>query len=346
MKVAIITDTHYGARKSSRLFHDYFEKFYRDIFFPTLDNEGIDTIIHMGDAFDSRKSIDFTSLEWAKRVVFDPIKERGITMHLMVGNHDIYYKNTNDINAHDLLLKEYDNVIVYSSTTEVNVGGLDILFIPWINEQNFNNSLFSIKNSNCKCAMGHLELSGFRAHRGCVMEDGMDSELFENYEKVFSGHYHTRSSDGKIFYLGNPYQMFWNDVNDERGFHLFDTETLEHTPVNNPYELFHNIYYEDTNHQMFDATKYENKIVKVIVKKKSDITKFEKFIDKLYSVGVHDLKIVENFQLVEDEDFEVEESEDTLSILDRYINDSETELDKTRIQNVMRSTYQEACELI
>ena len=346
MKVAIITDTHYGARKSSRLFHDYFEKFYRDIFFPTLDDEGIDTIIHMGDAFDSRKSIDFTSLEWSKRVVFDPIKERGITMHLMVGNHDIYYKNTNEINAHDLLLKEYDNVKVYSSTTEVNVGGLDILFIPWINEQNTENSLLSIKSSNCKVAMGHLELSGFRAHRGCVMENGMDSELFENYEKVFSGHYHTRSSDGKIFYLGNPYQMFWNDVNDERGFHFFDTETLEHTPVNNPYELFHNIYYEDTNHQMFDATKYENKIVKVIVKKKSDITKFEKFIDKLYSVGVHDLKIVENFQLVEDEDFEVEESEDTLSILDRYINDSETELDKTRIQNVMRRTYQEACELI
>tara|TARA_A100001201_G_scaffold2342_2_gene5842 strand:- start:20401 stop:21441 length:1041 start_codon:yes stop_codon:yes gene_type:complete len=346
MKVAIITDTHYGARKSSRLFHNYFEKFYNDIFFPKLDELGIDTIIHMGDAFDSRKGIDFTSLDWAKRVVFEPIKERGITMHLMVGNHDAYYKNTNDINAVDLLLKEYDNVKVYSSTTEVNVGGLDILFIPWINEQNSESSLLSIKGSRCKVAMGHLELSGFRAHRGCVMENGMDGELFENYKKVFSGHYHTRSSDGKIFYLGNPYEMFWNDVNDERGFHIFDTETLEHTPVNNPYRLFYNIYYEDTDYQLFNTTEYENKIVKVIVKKKTDITKFEKFIDKLYSSGVHDLKIVENFQLVEDEDFEVEESEDTLSILDRYINDSDTELDKIRIQNVMRSTYQEACELI
>ena len=346
MKVAIITDTHYGARKSSRLFHNYFEKFYNDIFFPKLDELGIDTIIHMGDAFDSRKGIDFTSLDWAKRVVFEPIKERGITMHLMVGNHDAYYKNTNDINAVDLLLKEYDNVKVYSSTTEVNVGGLDILFIPWINEQNSESSLLSIKGSRCKVAMGHLELSGFRAHRGCVMENGMDGELFENYKKVFSGHYHTRSSDGKIFYLGNPYEMFWNDVNDERGFHIFDTETLEHTSVNNPYRLFYNIYYEDTDYQLFNTTEYENKIVKVIVKKKTDITKFEKFIDKLYSSGVHDLKIVENFQLVEDEDFEVEESEDTLSILDRYINDSDTELDKIRIQNVMRSTYQEACELI
>ena len=346
MKVAIITDTHYGARKSSRLFHNYFEKFYNDIFFPKLDELGIDTIIHMGDAFDSRKGIDFTSLDWAKRVVFEPIKERGITMHLMVGNHDAYYKNTNDINAVDLLLKEYDNVMVYSSTTEAKVGGLDILFIPWINEQNTESSLLSIKSSTCKVAMGHLELSGFRAHRGCVMENGMDGELFENYEKVFSGHYHTRSSDGKIFYLGNPYEMFWNDVNDERGFHIFDTETLEHTPVNNPYRLFYNIYYEDTNHQTFNTTEYENKIVKVIVKKKTDITKFEKFIDKLYSSGVYDLKIVENFQLIESEDFEVEESEDTLSILDRYINDSDTELDKVRIQNVMRSTYQEACELI
>ena len=346
MKVAIITDTHYGARKSSRLFHNYFEKFYNDIFFPKLDELGIDTIIHMGDAFDSRKGIDFTSLDWAKRVVFEPIKERGITMHLMVGNHDAYYKNTNDINAVDLLLKEYDNVKVYSSTTEVNVGGLDILFIPWINEQNSESSLLSIKGSRCKVAMGHLELSGFRAHRGCVMENGMDGELFENYKKVFSGHYHTRSSDGKIFYLGNPYEMFWNDVNDERGFHIFDTETLEHTSVNNPYRLFYNIYYEDTDYQLFNTTEYENKIVKVIVKKKTDITKFEKFIDKLYSSGVHDLKIVENFQLVEDEEFEVEESEDTLSILDRYINDSDTELDKIRIQNVMRSTYQEACELI
>ena len=346
MKVAIITDTHYGARKSSRLFHNYFEKFYNDIFFPKLDELGIDTIIHMGDAFDSRKGIDFTSLDWAKRVVFEPIKERGITMHLMVGNHDAYYKNTNDINAVDLLLKEYDNVKVYSSTTEVNVGGLDILFIPWINEQNSESSLLSIKGSRCKVAMGHLELSGFRAHRGCVMENGMDGELFENYKKVFSGHYHTRSSDGKIFYLGNPYEIFWNDVNDERGFHIFDTEPLEHTSVNKPYRLFYNIYYEDTDYQLFNTTEYENKIVKVIVKKKTDITKFEKFIDKLYSSGVHDLKIVENFQLVEDEDFEVEESEDTLSILDRYINDSDTELDKIRIQNVMRSTYQEACELI
>jgi hypothetical protein len=267
-------------------------------------------------------------------------------MHLMVGNHDAYYKNTNSINAVELLLQEYDNVITYSKAQEVEIGGLGVLFIPWINDENSEDTFKLIKDSSVRCAMGHLELTGFRAHRGCIMENGLDSQLFENYEVVFSGHYHTRSSDGKIFYLGNPYEMFWNDVNDTRGFHLFDTETLEHTPIDNPYQLFHNLYYEDTDHQMFDVTSYENKIVKVIVKKKSDSKKFEKYIDKLYSVGVADLKIVENFQLTESEDFEVEESEDTLSILDRYIGESETDLSKERIQNVMRSIYQEACETV
>ncbi len=347
MLVAIITDTHYGARKGSKLFHDYFEKFYNEIFFPTLDKMGITHVIHMGDAFDSRKGIEFKSLDWSKRVVFDPLKERGITMDLMVGNHDAYYKNTNEINAIELLLKEYDNITTYVESAEVTVGGLNILYIPWICEQNEESTIKSIKTSTSKCAMGHLELQGFRAHRGCIMEHGMESELYQKFDKVFSGHYHTRSDNGTVFYLGNPYEMFWNDVNDVRGFHLFDTETMKHTAVNNPFTLFKIIYYEDTDHQLFDTREYEGKIVKVIVRKKSDSVQFEKFIDKLYSSNVADLKIVENFVLNDDavgtNDLE---TEDTLSILDRYIEEAEISLDKSKVKNFMRATYQEACELI
>ena len=346
MRLAIITDTHYGARKGSKLFHDYFEKFYNDIFFPTLDEKKIKTVIHMGDAFDSRRGVEFRSLEWSKRVVFDPLKERGVTVHLMVGNHDAYYKNTNDVNSVDLLLREYDNIIVYSSPTEVKIDKLDILFIPWICEENEKETYQLIESTSCDIAMGHLELNGFRAHRGCIMDHGMESKLYQKFQRVFSGHYHTRSNDGKIFYLGNPYEIFWNDVNDIRGFHIFDTKTLKHTPVNNPYRMFYNIYYEDTDYQMFDVREYENKLVKVIVRKKTDSHKFERFIDKLYSAGVSDLKIVENFQLQESEDFEVEESEDTMSILERYIEESETELDKAFIKSLMKTTYQEACEMV
>ena len=147
--------------------------------------------------------------------------------------------------------------------------------------------------------------------------------------------------------MGNPYEMFWGDVNDtERGFHVWDTDTFEHTPINNPYRLHHIVYYKDTDYQLFDARDLENKIVKVIVRQKSDITKFEKFIDKLYAANVAELKVVENFAIQEAEEFEAFESEDTLSILNRYVEESEIDLQKSTIQDIIKEVYQEACEVI
>ena len=343
MKLAIITDTHYGARKGSKHSHYYFELFYKNIFFPSLEAEGIDTIIHMGDVFDSRKSIDYYSLEWAKRVVFEPMKKYKV--HAITGNHDCYYKNTNEINSPELLLNDYSNIKTYSKATDINIDGLDILLLPWISTDNFDESLFMMKKSKSKVVMGHLELNGFRAHRGHVMEDGMKIDAFNKFDKVYSGHYHTRSDDGRIFYLGNPYEMFWNDVNDPRGFTLFDTDTLEHTSINNPYKLFYNVYYEDTNHQLFNTTEYENKIVKVIVRKKSSPKEFQKFIDKLYRAGVQDLKIVENFAIVENEDFDIDEDENTISILNRYIDEAEIEFDRGVVKGIFRDLYKQACEV-
>tara|TARA_Y100000590_G_scaffold372010_1_gene434793 strand:- start:1289 stop:2329 length:1041 start_codon:yes stop_codon:yes gene_type:complete len=346
MKIAIITDQHFGARKNSKHFHKYFLKFYEDIFFPTLEQEGITTVIDMGDTFDSRKGVDFSCLGWAKVNYFDRLKEMGCTVHSIVGNHTAYYKNTNEVNAIDLLLREYDNVHIYSETTNIKVDNLSVLLVPWINNENEERTLSMIKKSSSPVVMGHLEFKGFRIHRGYVMEQGTDVNLFDKFERVYSGHYHTRSDDGKIFYLGNPYEMFWNDLEDTRGFHIFDTETLEHTPINNPYRMFYTIYYNDHNYQTFDTRELEDKIVKIIVRKKTDPKKFEKFIDKMYNSNVHELKVVENFQIQETEDFEAYESEDTISILNRYVEESEISLEKSRIQEVIQSVYQEACETV
>ena len=344
MKVAIITDSHWGARKGSKLFQDYFEEFYKNVFFSTLEKEEITTVLHLGDAFDSRKSIDYQSLEWTKRVVLDPLLKYDV--HMLVGNHDAYYKNTNSVNSPSLLLQNYSNIKTYSDPEVIKIENLNVLLIPWICADNEEKTLRLIKNSGCKVAMGHLELNGFQAHRGHTMDDGMDSIVFDNFTKVFSGHYHTRSNNGTVFYLGNPYEIFWNDVNDTRGFHIFDTETLEHTPVNNPYKMYSIIYYDDDNYQTFDTREYENKIVKVIVRKKSNTKKFEKFIDKLYASNVFELKIVENLQIEENEDFEAYESEDTLSILNRYVEESEISLDKSIVQKMLHEIYREACEII
>ena len=343
-RIACLTDTHWTARKSSRHLHDYFELFYKNIFFPALEEQGVEIVVHMGDAFDNRKSIDFWGLDWTRRVVLEPLRKYEV--HMIVGNHDIFLRNSTEINAPELLLKDYPNIKTYSSPTNTKVGGIDMTFIPWICSENYDETLKVIKKSKSKIAMGHLELQGFRVNKHLVMEEhGLDPNIFTKFQKVFSGHYHTRSDNGRIFYLGNPYEMYWTDVNDTRGFHIFDTETFEHTPINNPYKLFYNIYYEDTPHQMFDVTEYANKIVKVIVRKKSKQKEFDKFIDKLYKLGIQDLKIVENFDIQENEDFVIDEEENTISILNRYIDESECNFDKNVIKGIFQDLYQQSCEI-
>lgn len=344
MRVAILTDTHWSFKRASRHMHDYFELFYNNVFFPTLEKEGVTTVIHMGDAFDNRKSIDFGGLDWTRRVVLDPLSKYEV--HMIVGNHDIFLRNSTEINSPSLLLNDYPNIKTYRSPTNTRIGDIDVTLVPWICTENYDETLKVIKKSKAKVAFGHLELNGFRVNKNLLMEDhGMDPKIFDKFTKVFSGHYHTRSNNGKVFYLGNPYEMFWTDVNDTRGFHIFDTETLEHTPVNNPYKLFHNVYYEDTPYQLFDTTEYQNKIVKVIVRKKSKPKDFEKFVDKLYSAGVQELKIVENFDIQENEEFVIDEEENTISILYRYIDESDFQFDKQKIKNIFQDLYSQACEV-
>ena len=104
MKVAIITDQHFGFKKGSKLYHDYFLKFYDEVFFPTIEKLGITTVLDLGDTFDNRKGVDLYSLDWAKTSYFDRLADLDIDLISIVGNHTAYYKNTNEINTNNLLL--------------------------------------------------------------------------------------------------------------------------------------------------------------------------------------------------------------------------------------------------
>lgn len=348
MKVAIITDTHYGCRKSSQSFHDYFEKFYGEVFLPYIDENNITTVFHLGDVFDNRKSIDFWALDWAKRVVFDPLKERNIDVYMIVGNHDVVYRNTNKINSVETLLREYDNIFPMSSTQEVVVNGRKIVFCPWINSENKDESFGIIQSSDAEIAMGHFDLNGFLPYPGHIQKNGMDPTIFDQYKKVFSGHFHTRSDNGKIFYLGNPYEIYWNDVGDPRGFTIFDTDTLDHYHVDNPFKMFSKIYYDDIDNSDFPFSDYENKIVKVIVNKRSSIKDFEYFIDNLYRHKVQSIKIIETLDLSSDMEVDesIEESKDTLSILGEYVDSVEIEINKSKIKTMIQDIYKSAFEVI
>jgi DNA repair exonuclease SbcCD nuclease subunit len=346
MKIGLITDTHYGFKKANKSFHDYFVKFYNDVFFTQLKKNKIKTVIHLGDAFDSRKGIDYWALEWAKTNVYDKFKDLGITVYNIVGNHDAYYKNTNQINAVGSLLNEYSNVIKISSPSEFTIGGLDIVCLPWICTDNEKETLELLNKTNSKVVFGHLELNGFMAHPGHVNKDGMSKEIFNKFDRVFSGHYHTRSDDGKVFYLGNPYQMFWSDVNDSRGFHYFDTDTYDLEFIKNPYSMFEKIYYDGDIPNM-DYSSVSNKMIKVVVRKNEDQLKFDNFIDLLVQQNPSELKIIENYE-VEDSsvDYSDVEIEDTLTILNKYVEESEFDLNKDMIKKILRDTYKEALEIV
>ena len=348
MKVAIITDQHFGARNDSIAFLDFFEKFYDNTFFPALDANSINTVLVLGDTFDRRKYVNFYALDRAKKMFFDKLEERGIRVHMLAGNHDTYYKNTNEVNSPDLLLVEYGNIDVISKPETIVVDGTSICMMPWICPENYQESLDHIKNTKAEVCMGHFEIAGFAMYRGMESHDGLAKETFEKFDLVFSGHYHHRSSDKHIHYLGNPYELTWQDYNDPRGFHLFDLDTRELEFICNPYRMFERIEYDDKGKDPIDldVIELEQKYVKLVVVNKTDFYKFDKFIQKLYNKGCHEIKIIED--MTEFQDGEIGEEinlEDTLSVLSHYVDSIETDVDKEQIKTYMRTLYTEAVNI-
>jgi len=345
LKIAIITDQHFGARNDSIAFLDFFQKFYDNTFFPNIDAAGINTVLILGDTFDRRKYVNFYALQRAKEMFFDKLAERNINVHMLAGNHDTYYKNTNDVNSPDLLLREYKNINVIAEPQTIYVGGVPICMMPWICPENYQESLDQLKQTQSDICMGHFEIAGFAMYKGMQSHEGLDKNLFDKFDLVFSGHYHHRNSDGHIYYLGNPYELTWQDYNDSRGFHMFSLDTRELEFIPNPYTMFSRIEYSDKESEPIDIDKFDlaEKFVKLVVVNKTDFYKFDKFIQKLYNKGCHEIKIVEDMSEFEDGEIGEEINlEDTVSVLSNYIDSIETDVDKEQVKTFMKTLYTEA----
>jgi DNA repair exonuclease SbcCD nuclease subunit len=346
MRIGLITDTHFSFKRSNKIYHDYFERFYDEVFFPTLESRRIDCVVHLGDAFDNRKGIDYWGLEWAQRVFYDRLRDNKITLFQICGNHDAEKKTTNLYNSIDTLLRDYKNIIRITEPEEYVISETQCIFIPWICKDNEKKTFELIEKTKSKVLFGHLELTGFSLFPGYSQTHGMPKEKFEKFDRVFSGHYHTRSNDGKVFYLGNPYQMFWTDVDDVRGFHIFDTDTYELEFIQNPFEIYQRIYYSDLDYKEFDFSQLENKNVKVVIQNKSNQSQYDRFIHEILKRNIIDLKIVETLD-VNDDLVNVSEisCEDTLAILNRYIDEADFKMDKNPIRQILFETYKEALEV-
>lgn len=346
MKIALLTDTHFGARGDHGTFDKFFKKFYEGTFFPVLERESIQRVVHLGDMFDRRKYINYLTLNNCREYFFDRLSVLGIELDVIVGNHDVFYKNTNEINSPSLLLKEYKNIRVYESSHTADLDGLDVLYLPWITSDNFKQSMDIIKNSRSSVCFGHLEIAGFQMYKGHKNDHGFDATIFDGFDLVFSGHFHHRSTSGNITYLGNPYELTWADYQDPRGFHIFDTETRELEFIQNPNTIFHKIYV-DKDYKPQDYTHLEDCFVKVIIQDRDTQMKLDILIDTLEKIGAADIQVVDDHQHkdLEDNDEILESAEDTLSLLSKFCEQMDDTVDKKRLDNLIKNLYSEAINL-
>lgn len=343
MKVAILGDVHIGCRNNSELFHKHAEKFFSKVFFPTLKKHKIDTVYQLGDLYDVRKSLSTFSQDEARRYLFEPLRKVNIDFHVLLGNHDIYYRELLTVNTPELMLREYKNIHVYNEPTTITVDDCTIDIVPWLCKQNEEEILSFIKNSKSDVCLGHWEIESFAMYRGMVSKGGLSPATFNKYKLCLSGHFHTRSSSGNITYVGTPYEITWQDAGDKRGFHILDTDTLEMEFIENPYTIFNKIEY--TSDSVLDDTDLKDKIVRVIVTNKTDEKHYEKFIKSIHDQNPYEVKILEDLSAFRQGEAEIIDLQDTLSIVKNYIDSIDTELNKDEINNYMQSLYVEAINM-
>jgi len=353
-KVAIINDTHFGVRQDSVVYANSQKLFYENVFFPTIDSNNVKHVLHLGDVFDRRKYANFLTIRNANEMFFDRIVERNIETHVIVGNHDTFYRDTNEINSMRLLYSQskYDNLHIYwEKPVIVTIDNLDIMMCPWICSENQKQSLEAISNTNAKVLMGHFEIMGFEMLKGTLCDHGLEQNLFSKFHCVFSGHFHHPSSYQNITYLGAPYEMNWGDYQGRRGFHLFDTETLELEFIENPYSVHHRFLYDDTNMTYedlldIDYSVFNEVYLKIVISNKTKNDIYEAFMDKVLESGVASVTVIEEDLGVDfSEEETINEVEDTFTIITNYIEKVKTKGSKDELKKKAFSIYNEALNL-
>lgn len=346
MKIVLLTDTHAGSRGESPTFNDYFFKFYEEVFFPYLEKNDIKQVIHLGDVVERQKYTTYQIANSWRLRFWDRLRASGVKVDVLVGNHDTSNsKYSNTPNAIEELWGRYDNVRVFSEPSIQYYDSTPIALIPWINKSNHDMTMEFVQKCPAKVAMAHLELSGFAMDNSNVSKFGMDRSLFKKFEMVMSGHYHHRSTDGHIFYLGNPYEITWADYNDPRGFHIFDTETSELEFIQNPNTMFvkftyHNGIIQDPVVPPSPEV-IHGKIVRVTLKTRDKGA--SDFIEMVQLCQPHKLEIDDQTDVITS-DAEITNVVDTMTVIEQYIDGTDNP-DSDRLKSIMRELYKQANEI-
>ena len=346
MKIAIISDTHFGHKNDSLFFLEESLKFFEEQFFPYLHQNNIKDVIHMGDLMDPRKYVNFNTLHQVKDRFIRFFADNNINLHITLGNHDTFYKNTNFINSINELFGDSKNIILYDKPTELQFDTLKIGIVPWITNDNENDCLDFLQTTSASILIGHFEINGFEVVTNIRHSSGSDSEMFSKFDKVLSGHFHLRQSKQNIHYLGTQYELSFGDVNSKKGFSILDTDTRELEFIENTRKIFNIIRYDDVNgFEKPDANKIRNTHVKVIVLNKKKPKIFDMLMDALSTCELQELTVVEDFENNDNEESEVDITQDTISIIASEIDMNENITNKDRIKMIIKELYMESMTL-
>lgn len=329
-RVPIITDLHFGARGDSEVIRHIQTLFYRDVFWPAVDAERVTDILCLGDLMDRRKFLNYETLDHAKAMLFSPARTRGIRLHWVLGNHDLYFKQSLNINASQAF-KEYENLVVYSDATVVPFNGTPTLLMPWLCEENMSSSMKTLSEYDGTTVAGHFEFGGFEMYKGSPNYHGASTEQYDHFPLVMSGHYHHRSSRRNIHYLGSPYEMTWGDYGDKRGFHWWTPEATKIELVENPHNLFFKYVYDDSTagptyvRDLLERVGQDNllqRIIKVIVRQKTKPVWYEAFAEAMLRLGAFDVQFVEDttWSVEPTGDATEEAGMDTLKMIEWYVD--------------------------
>lgn len=330
MKYAIITDIHFGVHCDQTSFVNYQKDYFKQ-FWEYIDENEVGGIIFCGDFFHTRKAIDIEVLYLAKDMWWKPLSNRRhLKCYHIVGNHDVYYKNTNETNSIRIFTSKLDNVVlIENKPLQVN----NMLFIPWINNENLESIVQALDTSNADIVLGHFELS---LNNEPYYKNQLDVSLLERFKLTISGHIHnpfTKTfNNGNTFkYIGSPYETSWNEYGiEDRGFYVLDGFDLKLIKNNKPIHFIRNI--KDVaidNNTIQNLPEYA--CLRVLIPTDYDSLKREMDVSKISKLPLRSIKFI-----IEDVDnvhlSSIVDSHLTMNnlnaIVREYICNSNSQLDK------------------
>lgn len=313
MKTLIMGDSHFGVHEDCEFYQEYKKKTFEWIADICVKNQ-IDRINHLGDFFDNRRSISYKTFKQTTDILnpfFDKINSTVKEFVYLAGNHDMFYKNSSEINSFREL---FQNVPIENIDLKMVIDNAilfdDSLFVPWMYNDNREKILSQISEhkSYSKFLFGHFAINGFTLVPGIEERSGDEPTLYSDFKNVFSGHFHIRSEKQPIIYTGSVFQLNWNDADDIKGVYILNhcDDSVEF--LASPYKVFSKILVRsDFDMDTINIGELKKQFVKLVILEEPNI-KIERQISKLCE-ELPQLEIVNKYSVLSAENITIDKFE-------------------------------------